>query len=68
MVWTARDLAARLYLVPWLAGVFFLGGVGRVISYAAVGPPHPFFLVLMGFELLLPPVLAGLWLGVRAAR
>jgi hypothetical protein len=68
LVWTARDLTARLSLVPWLAGVFFVGGVGRVISYAQVGAPHPFFLLLMALELATPLVLAGLWLGARSAR
>jgi len=66
-IWVARDLDARLGLVPWLAGAFFVGGVGRVISYLAVGAPHPFFLLLMAFELLAPPVWIGLWLKVRAA-
>ena len=66
--WTARDLVARLSLVPWLAGVFFVGGVGRALSYAAVGAPHPFFLLLMALELTTPLLLAGLWLGARSAR
>ena len=41
--------------------------------FSAVLTPHRSlsrtgFLVLMGFELLLPPVLAGLWLGARTVR
>jgi len=67
MIWVARALAARLNIVPWLSAAFFVGGVGRAISYAAIGPPHPFFLVLMAFELALPPALVGLWLGLRNA-
>ena len=47
--------------VPWLAAVFFAGGVGRAISYVAIGAPHPFFSLLMWIELLLPPVLVALW-------
>jgi hypothetical protein len=61
MLWTAQDLFVRNYLIPWLAAVFFLGGLGRVLSYAAVGAPHPLFVVLMAIELLMPPVLVGLW-------
>jgi hypothetical protein len=61
----ARDLGARLSWVPWLAAVFFAGGVGRALSWASVGPPHPFFLALMATELTLPLVLIGLWLAVR---
>jgi hypothetical protein len=57
--------AGRLGWTPWLAALFFAGGVGRAISYAAVGPPHPFFVVLMATELMLPPVLVILWLGAR---
>ena len=64
----ARDLAARMSWVPYLAGAFFAGGVGRAISYAAVGAPHPFFLLLMGLELAIPPVLMALWFASRTPR
>ncbi len=57
----ARDFANRGSLVPWLAGVFFLGGVGRLLSLIAIGPPHPFFTLLMWVELALPPILVLLW-------
>jgi hypothetical protein len=57
----ARDLKRLGRWVPWLALVFFLGGVGRAISIAAVGAPHPVFVVLMAIELLLPPILVALW-------
>jgi hypothetical protein len=62
---TARDLTARLAWVPWLAGVFFAGGVGRAISWISVGAPHPFFLALMAAELALPPAFVALWLMER---
>lgn len=61
----ARDLRARLAHVPWLAAVFFAGGVGRALSLAAVGPPHPAFSLLMATELVLPPILLALWWRVR---
>ncbi len=57
------DFNARGSQTPWLAAVFFVGGVGRAISYATVGPPHPFFVLLMAIELLMPPVLIILWHG-----
>jgi Domain of unknown function (DUF4345) len=63
----ARDMARWDRAVPWLAGVFFLGGLGRMVSVLEVGPPHPFFLMLAGVELLLPPVLIGLWLMSKRA-
>jgi hypothetical protein len=62
---TARDLGARLEWVPWLALVFFVGGLGRVVSWVSVGTPHPFFLFLMCVELALPPVLIILWLALK---
>jgi hypothetical protein len=65
LISTARHLPQRADWVPWLALVFFAGGVGRAISYEAVGAPHPFFVLLMAIELGLPPVLALLWWRVR---
>src|SRR5271155_5722367 len=32
LLMVARDLSARGNLIPWLAGVFFVGGIGRFIS------------------------------------
>ena len=64
----ARDFTRRGGLTPWLAGLFFAGGVGRLMSYAVVGAPHPFFTALMAIELLTPSLLILLWLGARAQR
>ena len=61
LIVVARDLARLGHWVPWLAVLFLLGGLGRAISYAMVGPPHPFFVLLMTIELVTPPILAGLW-------
>ena len=63
---TARNLAVHSGRVPWLAAIFFLGGVGRALSCLAVGAPHPAFVTLMAIEFALPPVLGLLW--VRAYR
>jgi hypothetical protein len=63
----ASDLTSRAHLVPWLAAVVFAGGLGRVVSYLSLGPPHPFFMLLMAIELLLPPVILGLCLRPGAA-
>jgi hypothetical protein len=60
---TARDLNTRVWLVPWLAAVFFAGGLGRAISWAQVGAPHPLFLSLMAIELILPPIFVLLYAG-----
>jgi hypothetical protein len=61
----ARDLAQLSRWVLWLALLFFVGGLGRVISYLAIGAPHPFFQALMVIELVTPPLLVALWLGGR---
>jgi hypothetical protein len=47
--------------------VFWLGGVGRVISYFAVGAPHPLFSVLMWIEIALPIALLALSYRSKAA-
>ena len=57
----AREPRLAAAWTPWLAAAFFAGGVGRVLSWIGVGPPHPFFLTLMASELAVPPVLVGIW-------
>jgi hypothetical protein len=59
-LWVVRDLPKRMALLRLMLGVFWLGGLGRVISYFAVGAPHPLFLVLMWIEIALPLVLIAL--------
>ena len=61
----ARDLPRWLKFVPGLAAVFFAGGVGRALSLATVGAPHPVFALLMAVELILPPILVLLWYAIR---
>jgi hypothetical protein len=61
----ARNLLRALPRIPWIAAVFFAGGIGRVLSRVSVGAPHPFFTLLMFIELLLPVLLMLLWLGAR---
>ena len=57
----ARRLPATLSWIPPTAALFFVGGVGRAISWYAVGAPHPFFLLLMAIELVLPAIFLALW-------
>jgi uncharacterized protein DUF4345 len=59
-----RDLPNKLRLVPPLAALFFVGGVGRASSYIFAGPPHPFFTLLMAIELILPVIFLALWRGI----
>lgn len=64
-LWAARALPQRIALLRLMLGVFWMGGIGRVISYFAVGAPHPLFLVLMWIEIALPALLLALSYGTR---
>ncbi|MFE9411098.1 DUF4345 domain-containing protein [Streptomyces sp. NPDC006704] len=55
-IWVARQSPIPSKAVRLLAGVFFLGGASRLVSWAALGRPDWFQLVLMGVELGLPPL------------
>ena len=55
-LWAARQRPVPARAVRWLAGVFLLGGVGRLISLAVHGWPLWFQIALAVIELGLPPV------------
>jgi hypothetical protein len=57
LIAVARNLRAMLHYVPLLAATFFGGGAGRALSYFQVGPPHPFFVFLMGASHYFPDAL-----------
>jgi hypothetical protein len=57
MIWCSRALVERRLCFGALLLVFFLGGIARIISAIAVGPPNMLFIILGGVELLLPPIL-----------
>lgn len=63
-IWCARDLRARGGIMLAMQFVFFLGGIARLISWAAVGPPIPLFIGLGAIELAQPPLI---WLAYRKA-
>ncbi|MFD7324303.1 DUF4345 domain-containing protein [Streptomyces sp. NPDC059875] len=68
-LWAARQRPIQARAVRWLAGVFLLGGLGRLISLAVHGWPQWFQIALAVIELCLPPVF--FWLadaGERALR
>ena len=66
MVQSARHLKKYSARIPFLLALFFAGGLARVISYIAVGPPHALFILLMGIELIAPPVLWLAWRKLKA--
>ncbi|MFF1265475.1 DUF4345 domain-containing protein [Streptomyces anulatus] len=55
-LWAARQDPVPARMVRWLAAVFLLGGIGRILSLAVHGWPHPFQVVLALIELAFPPV------------
>lgn len=55
-VWVVRSLHERVALLRVMLCIFMLGGLGRAVSYLAVGASHLLFVVLMWIELVLPPV------------
>ncbi|MFG2611313.1 DUF4345 domain-containing protein [Streptomyces anulatus] len=55
-LWAARQDPVPARVVRWLAAVFLLGGIGRILSLAAHGWPHPFQVALALIELAFPPV------------
>lgn len=57
LVWCAQDLANRRGAFHFLLAVFFFGGVARIISALAVGPPILLFQLLGAVELILPIIL-----------
>jgi Domain of unknown function (DUF4345) len=63
-IWCSRDLAARGNLLLALQAAFFLGGLARLVSWAQMGPPDPFFLAVGSTELVFPPLL---WFWLRKA-
>jgi hypothetical protein len=66
-IWVARRSPIPLTAVRWLAGIFLLGGVGRLLSLAVHGQPHWFQNVLTPIELVLPLVVFALARAVQRA-
>ncbi|MFD5125729.1 DUF4345 domain-containing protein [Streptomyces sp. NPDC058385] len=62
----ARQSPIPSTAVRWLAGIFLLGGIGRVLSVAVHGWPHWFQVPLSALELALPPLL--FWLSTADER
>ncbi|WP_158884778.1 DUF4345 domain-containing protein [Amycolatopsis anabasis] len=55
-IWAARRSPIPAKAVRWLAGIFLLGGAGRLLSMAVHGQPQWFQVVLAVLELALPPL------------
>ncbi|NLU66273.1 DUF4345 domain-containing protein [Streptomyces sp. HNM0574] len=56
-LWAARQKPVPASAVRWLAGVFALGALGRLLSLAVHGWPHGFQIALTVLEVVLSPLL-----------
>lgn len=63
--WIARNLKEQLFLVPFVALVFFLGGVGRLISTLVIGPPASALIGAMVLEFVVPVAVYVIYRNVR---
>jgi len=69
-IWAARQAPIPLTVIRFLAAVFLLGAVGRVISIIDRGWPQGFQVALTVIEIVLPPglLLAGVARRSRGVR
>jgi hypothetical protein len=54
LLWCIKDIERRSMIVYFLALTFFVGGLARLVSIAAVGLPNTFFIAMTVLELLIP--------------
>jgi peptidoglycan/LPS O-acetylase OafA/YrhL len=66
ILWFGRRWRDNVREICALLAIFFIGGIARLISLIAAGPPDPFFVAMTSIELLFPLLMAGL--GVKALR
>jgi hypothetical protein len=57
LLWCARDVQRKCIYVSLLAAVFYVGGIGRLLSVLLDGAPHPFYVAILVLELALPPIM-----------
>ncbi|GAB11877.1 hypothetical protein GOARA_090_00090 [Gordonia araii NBRC 100433] len=51
-IWAARDIRGRAKVIDVLSAVLILGGLGRLLAWAASGAPHAFFVAMIPVEIL----------------
>ena len=54
--WCARDVERNANMINALGAVFFVGGVARLIAWAATGEPNWFYVLMIPVELVIPVV------------
>jgi hypothetical protein len=54
LLWCIKDVERKSTVVYFLMLTFFIGGLARLVSIAAVGLPNTFFITMTVLELLIP--------------
>jgi hypothetical protein len=57
LLWCIVDIERKSTFVYFLAATFFAGGLARILSLVAVGPPNAFFFTMMILELVIPVIM-----------
>jgi Na+-transporting NADH:ubiquinone oxidoreductase subunit NqrB len=52
--WVAKNLQEQKFFIPLIALVFFVSGIGRLISILLIGPPSNILILVMVLELVMP--------------
>jgi len=58
LLWCVKDIERKSRVVYFLLAAFFVGGLARLLSVWAVGPPNGFFVAMTVLELVIPIVAA----------
>ena len=58
--WVAQNIQAQYKFIPSIALVFFIGGLGRLISILSVGPPASVLIPAMILEFVIPIAIYGI--------
>lgn len=61
VIWLTANRPLEVTWIYVALGLFFLGGIGRLVSSISVGAPDPLFTSLMFIELVLPVIVAILY-------
>ncbi|HEX2266871.1 MAG TPA: DUF4345 domain-containing protein, partial [Actinomycetota bacterium] len=67
LLWCVKDVERKSLTVYFLATTFFVGGLARLVSMAAVGLPNAFFMTMTALELLIPFLMAFMQVRVSSA-
>jgi hypothetical protein len=69
MLWCIKEIERKSQVVYFLALTFFVGGLARLVSMAAIGLPNTFFIAMTVLELLIPFLIGFLqWRVAKAAN